>query len=377
MQTQTDQPIDFTLESVPIQDLKIDPDQGSPGDLISTQDSEECTAPSYERFEDVPIASIQGIPSLPDYLQKTASQHPILAKTPEGYFCLDGPSLIASARESGRESIRCYVSDLPEHSHEELALRKAAVRERAPGGEPLYAERVRNVRILFEILSKSPDVRIYRHGGDRRGNSYQEQNTVDNVISVIAERLGKSTTTINKLRSFGEHLDAPTLERLVQEKVTKDFFEKAKVNKRACLKCFEQEGKSPDEVRDLISGKMLEWLQEYKQTRNVKTVFPQMQDQGQQNEENNSSAVPETSESSQEVFDHWTGNDPEEVQVTFDSLKEEAMAICDGFKNQLADPELKLDRFCELAMDHARKLMGIVLKGRDLPDPNLSDKEDL
>lgn len=382
MQTQPDQPIDITLESAPIQDLQIGKDQDSYGDLISTQDSEDCTYPSHERFEDVPIESIQGISSLPDYSQKTASPHPILARTPEGYFCLDGPSLIASARDAGQESIRCYVSDLSDHSEEELALRKAAVRERAPGGEPLYAERVRNVRILFDILSQSPNVRVYGHGGDRRGHCYQEQNIVDNVITVIAERLGKSTTTINMLRSFGEHLGEPTLERLVQEKVTKDFFEKVNANKRACLKCFEHEEKSPDEIARLISGNMLEWLGEYKETRKVETVFPQRQDQDQQNDgqettDENSNNQPASNEPPPEILDHWTGNDTQEPEITFESLKNEAIALCDDLRNHLAESELQLGRFCELVGDHAGKLMTIILKGQALSESNQNVREDV
>jgi hypothetical protein len=355
--------------------------QDSPGDLNPNPDPGEQQGSIREYFADVPLALIQGISPIPDYTLKTAAPHPILAKTLQGYFYLDGQDLIAEARANGRESIRCYVSDLPDHSVEELALRKVVVRERAPGGEPLYAERIRNVCRLFVILSQSPDVRVYGHGGDRRGENYQQQSTLDNVISVIAERLGKSTTTINMLRNFGEHLDEPTLEMLVQERVTKDFFEKVTVNKRTLLKYLMHEGKNELEITAVISPRMMEWLAEYQRDGKIETVFPQTQSQdpgGQSYAEQPSDAQPQNDQQGDEgeppespppeAFDHWSGSQTQETQVTFESLKEEAIAACDAFRNQLGAPELQLGQFCELLTGHARRLMQIALKAQGLSE---------
>jgi hypothetical protein len=355
--------------------------QDSQGDLTPNPNLGEQQGSVTEYFEDVPSASIQSISPIPDYTLRTAAPHPILAKTLQGYFYLDGQDLIAEARANGRESIRCYVSELPDHSMEELALRKVAVRERAPGGEPLYAERVRNVCRLFVILSQASDVRVYGHGGDRRGASYQQQSTLDNVISVIAERLGKSTTTINMLRNFGEHLDEPTLERLVQERVTKDFFEEATVNKRTLLKYLMHEGKTDQEITAMISARMVQWLEEYQRNGEIERVFPQTQSQDppqQANHEQSSDGQPQngpqddegepTESPLPETFEHWSGSQTQETQVTFEGLKEEAIAASDAFRNQVGAPELQLGQFCELLTGQARQLMQIALQAQSLSE---------
>jgi hypothetical protein len=356
-------------------------DQDSQGDLVTTN-SEDKPGTQQEYFADVPVDSIQRISPIPDYTETTSSPHPILVKTPEGYFCLDGQGLIAQATESGEDKIRSYVCELLDHSEEELALRKVAVREKAPGGEPLYAERTRNVCTLVDLLSQSPDVRRYAHGGDRRGESFKEHNKLENVVTVISQRLGKSPTTINMLRSYGEYLDEPTLEKLVQERVTKDFFEKANANKRIVLKCLMHEGKSDAEITATISAKMLEWLREYKQTKAVKTVFPQTptQDPGEQPSGDQSQGSQQGGEQprgpvARKKFKHWSGNEPEQAEITFEGLKKEATTASDNFRTQLDDPGLQIDRFCELVTDQARRLMGISLKAQSLSDSSSSAEE--
>jgi hypothetical protein len=357
-------------ESLPGEEAIKDPeaDQDSQGDLIVTPDLEDL-----DSFEDVPVNSIQGTQQLPDFAEPTTSPCPILVRTPQGYYCVDGQNLVTEARGAVQEYIRCHVSNLHDHSEEELALRKAAVREKAPGGVPLYAERVRNVGKLFQLLSQSPDVTRYVHGGDRRGIAFQENNQFENVVAVISHRLAKSRTTVNMLRSFGEYLDDATMERLVHEKVTKDFFEKAQPSKRDLLKILTSEGKSKEEITAAISTKMLEWLEEYKSTKKIERVFPQIQAEPTDNQRTQTPPANPTD------FEHWAGAEDQEEsneELTLDDLKEQAKSSCDAFTAILEDPALNMEEFRHEIRVLSRKLMECELKSHSLGEGSSNQEED-
>jgi hypothetical protein len=113
---------------------------------------------------------------------------------------------------------------------------------------------------------------VFSHGGARRGASYSD-NREDDVREILAERLGKSRTTINSYMNHGRHLNDQALHALIEAGVGKDYFEKVQSNKRIWVKNFESEKTAQDDIIMMISAKMLDWHEEYCDTGKIETDF--------------------------------------------------------------------------------------------------------
>jgi hypothetical protein len=75
-------------------------------------------------MEDLPIDSIQHFNLIPDFVIPTVAAQPIIIRTTEGNFCIEGWELVEAARAEGKTSILCEMDELDSHSDEELCLRK-------------------------------------------------------------------------------------------------------------------------------------------------------------------------------------------------------------------------------------------------------------
>jgi hypothetical protein len=215
---------------------------------------------------DVSVAGIQPCLLIPDYRDPTEAPHPILIHTPTGYHCIDGTKCIVQARAGGDSTIRCMIYHIDQHSDIELAIAKAAIRVKPQGGTCQYAEIVRNACLLFDqITESSSDPIIYSHGGARRGEPFNG-NQRDDVRNLLAERLGKSRTTINKYLQHGKHIDVATMQVLVDAEVGKDFFEGIQGKKHGLIAALTAEQTDTAAIISAVSDSVINCLIEYQQT---------------------------------------------------------------------------------------------------------------
>ena len=233
-------------------------DQPSPGDL--KEHLTDMYATCREEIAEVAIAVIQPCPIIPDYKTPTLSTQPIVVMTPEACFCIDGWQYIEQGKADGRSTIRCHIYHIAHHSIIELAIRKAAIRVMPQGGKCLYAEEVRNTSQLYRNLqSTSDDLVLFTHGGDRRGVGFTDSKA-SNVRVVLASRLGKSPTTINKYLQHGEGLNDAAMEELVNSGATKTFFEAIQTKKQIAITILQSEQKDPATMAETISKEVMQWL---------------------------------------------------------------------------------------------------------------------
>ena len=238
-------------------------DQGSQGALKTIQSGDFRT--THESIEELEVHTIQPCSEIPDFLEPTFSQNAVVVKTPDRTICIDGWDKIEKARSEKKTLLLCHVYHCSECSPLELAIRKTAIRTLPQGGKCSYAELIRNVKILENMLMSSMDNPVkYSHGGTRRGINYTD-NRENNVRTVLAERLGKSVTTINNYLCHGEYLNDEIINVLVESREGKKFFESAQSNKRILQKDLKADGKSDEDVTAAISEKIPSWLEEFRQ----------------------------------------------------------------------------------------------------------------
>jgi hypothetical protein len=125
---------------------------------------------------------------------------------------------------------------------------------------------------------------VISHGGARRGVNYTD-NREENIRELLAERLGKSKTTINKYLSHGEYLIDYSLNTLIESNEGKAFFEEAQKNKRILIKDLISEGKPEEIIAETVSQNMLPWLEEFHETGKIGTeLTPTADDQDDENQ---------------------------------------------------------------------------------------------
>jgi hypothetical protein len=238
-------------------------DQPSPGGSNEplTDRYETC----WEEIAELEITSIQPCPIIPDYKEPTASTLPIVVQTPAASFCIDGWHFIEQAKAADRSTIRCHISHIAQHSDTELAIRKSAIRVMPQGGKCSHAELVRNTHHLYQALFDTlDDLVLFSHGGDRRGVSFTSSQE-NNIRLVLAIRLGKSQTTINKYLQHGDSLNDAALGALIDAGAPKVFFEAFQTQKQVEVAALNAEQKDDTAIVEAISKQMLEWLSEFLQ----------------------------------------------------------------------------------------------------------------
>ena len=234
--------------------------QPSPGGSKETSTDRYSTR--REVIAEVAIAAIQPCPIIPDFKEPTLSTLPIIVQTPAASFCIDGWNFIELAKAAGQSTIRCHIFHIAQHSDAELAIRKAAIRVMPQGGKCSYAELVRNAQRLYRALHEtSPDdLVLFSHGGDRRGVGFTDSK--ENIVAVLASRLGKSPTTINKYLQHGDGLNDAAMEELVDAGAPKLFFEAVQASKLTVIAAQQSEQKDPAAIAEITSKEVMQWLAE-------------------------------------------------------------------------------------------------------------------
>jgi len=209
------------------------------------QDYQKILIPNAERFdtisedfEELNIDEINVFDKIPHFQETSEKTTPTVIRTPTSLDAIDGFHFIKAAKEEGKKAIRCHVLDVREFSDIELSLRKVEFGLKTPINS-YYSEKVRAVKLLEEMLINSSDNPIlYRHGGDRKSLDFNN-NRGDNIVKLLAERLGKSVNSINIYRSFGRHVNDEVLAELVNRKMKKAFFESFRTNRSKLVRHFE------------------------------------------------------------------------------------------------------------------------------------------
>jgi hypothetical protein len=134
------------------------------------------------------------------------------------------------------------------------------------GGKCSYAELVRNTRRLYQaLLDKSDDLVLFSHGGDRRGIGFTDSKE-NNIVAVLASRLGKSSTTINKYLQHSYSLNDATMEELVGAGAPKFFFEAIQVQKQVEIARLRSQQKDEAAIVAVISDQVSTWFNESQQS---------------------------------------------------------------------------------------------------------------
>lgn len=234
--------------------------QSSPGVL-----KDSLPAGFETHFEDIaelPTGSIRPCPVIPDFRKPTDSSLPLVIQTPVDRFCIDGWGYIQHAKAQGYPTVRCFVTQIRTHSDVEIAIRKVANRTKPRGGTCSYPELVRDTTRLFDLIHQSTDDPVvFFHGGDRRGTGFSGRRE-ENIRRVLARRLGKSQTTINKYLQHGEGLDETAMEALIDADASKMFFETFQAYKQAQLAQLKSAGAGQAAIVETISSLAVAWLRD-------------------------------------------------------------------------------------------------------------------
>ena len=333
--------------------------QNSPGALNETPAGQFRTID--ENIVELPIQAIQPCPHIPDYRDPTDSILPIVVLSPAGCHCIDGGNLVEQARPEGRSHIRCRVFQVEHHSETELAIRKVAIRTKSQGGSCSYAELVRNTRMLMQIIMDARENPVvFSHGGTRRGTGFSN-NREDDIREIMAERLGKSRTTINTYINHGRHLNDQTFDALIETGAGKDYFEKAQINKRIWVKNLESENTDREDITRMISEKMLDWRREFSDTGKIETDFGAVEETDEL--ENPDEVRPPVSPRSTNdhrpvIFRSRTSSENAEIPAfpTTDVVKTEYRAHVEAVTNLLNQEPLNVDQAIRVTGDEIVRL---------------------
>jgi hypothetical protein len=293
--------------------------QGSPGVLKPTK------AP-VETIEEIPVQEIKSFRGIPDFREPTISAYPAVVKAYDQYLCIDGFELVEKTASGGVARIRCRIFHLDHPDEIETALLKAAIRMMPAGGTCLYSEIVRSTRGLFTMLMGSPEPpTVFSHGGARRGVAYTE-NKEDNIRVLLAERLGKSKTTINKYLSYSEWLNDEALAVLIEKLMEKDFFEKAQVKKRILVKNLKSAGRPDAEVVAAVSERIVSWATDYQEGRSFSDPEAAEVTEVPAPEHRPAEGAPAPA-LLQQTFDHWDGRDDATAPPTIETIRRDLQAV--------------------------------------------------
>lgn len=241
-------------------------------------------------IEDIEIATIKEYHGVPAYLDKTESLYPVIVKTPEGNFLVDGHELLEEAWDAGKDNIKCFVYSMDEHNDAEIALFILEIRTKPQGGSARYAEIIRNVRTCKNKLEQSND-NLIRHsqGGRRRGQAFNEADKSGNIKIILMASTGRGRSSVGDYLAYSDFIDDNTLSLLaegIKEKspenngnivvadcgATKSFFKSIHKKKMASAMMLQAEKVDDQEIIATISAKVLAAFKEDQTGRNV-TVF--------------------------------------------------------------------------------------------------------
>ena len=353
------------IEQIQIKKL----DQASLGGLIIHKQSLETLE---EKIEQISIHDIQHFTAIPDYVTPSDSKYPFIVRTPSSTYCIDGWNLVEKAIADGKSLITCNVETIAEHSDEELAIRKVALRIKPKGGIGSYAEIVRNTRCLKKILLASDkDLKIFHHGGDRKGETFIN-NRHEDVRKVLSARLGKSVSTINQFLNHSRFLGDETLNFFAAQKVEKDFFEEAQKNKRLEITRMTGEGKSHDEITAQVSDNVRKWYPEYLQSYKIRPIMGAQETEAEVEDNHPEIQTPQETVPRviiPKVFNPWTGNESEDEEDSLENIKRDIKASAQRLLE--AETSSDIDQLEECIRDEVRRLCRIPQRLSALKNRNM------
>jgi hypothetical protein len=302
--------------------------QDSSGDLNSPFSPSER---DFERsIEPLEIENIQHFSVIPDFIDPTRSPYPIIVRSPSFIQCVDGWELIKEAQKKGETALTCEIIHIQRDSEIEVAIWKTSVRTMPIGGTCSYPEKMGNTCRLFTMLCESTeDPVVFSHGGARRGEDFADR-PENNIRIVLAERLGKSVTTINKYLNHGEFLSEEALQTLIRAGVQKGFFEAIQKDKQRLIDELKSEQKSHDEIVEAVSERILSWLEEFQTSDPAEVVITQTdQDESPVVENQLQPDVGRPSTAKPIEHKHWGGNPTGALkkQPTEDDICQEFITI--------------------------------------------------
>ncbi len=231
-------------------------DQDSPGVLTGQEEPSKYRNIGWTT-EEVVIDQINHFTLIPDYFQLTEADRPIVARTPNGYFCLDGWDLVEIARSQGATSILVDVDNMSIHSDEELCIRKMVLRLKTRG-DATYMEIIRNSRDINRmLLSTGENLKVFSHGG-RRDRVGLTGNREDDAAEILARRIRKDRATVQKHLLHCKFLSDEAIQLFIKKQAPKKFFEDTQVKKRILAKELIGKELSAIEITATISTFMIE-----------------------------------------------------------------------------------------------------------------------
>ena len=301
--------------------------QASPGDLKRKGDLLKYAMLGYKTVK-VKIEDIQHFELIPDYSLPTTAVMPIVVVSPKGTFCIEGWDIVAEAQDKKCSSIPCEVEIMAEHFDQELCLRKAAIRAITRGGDAAYMEICRNTAITLEQLRASSENLVFFSHGGRRVKDDLKDDQID-ALHILAVRLGRDRDTISGHLSHVEWLSQAAMQVFIEQDAGKRFFDKTKTIKKNLLRELERDGKSPEEIFELISALM---LKEWKKFNEKETASPAtetvpaeaspeadptaMPTEGELNDMDDAEDLDDTADESLEA-DRIESEEPEALSITY------------------------------------------------------------
>ena len=292
-------------------------------------DHENDYATIREAIEEVNVGEIQPFTRIPDYVEETTSVYPTIVMSTNGCWCVDGFNLVEKEKSENQTTVTCRVFHLRHCSDLEIAIRKVATRILTQGGKASYIEIVVNTHLLHQMFVESMDHPVlYCHGGCRRGVNFLN-NREDDIVGVLAYRLGRNRKRVSEYLHHVKYLNEDTKAFLIEKKASKDFFVKAQRKKRVLVKNLKSEGDSEDAIMTKISEAMHGWHQEYEANRGkIKSTHlrsPSPEQSPAPSAVTPSSSAQNRLSSPPKPFKHWDGHDSstEAQDPTLDQLQTE------------------------------------------------------
>jgi len=206
-----------------------------------------------------------------------------------------------------------------------------------------YAERIRNVRILFNMLIQTlQNPLVYTHGGVRKGSSFTSSRE-DNVRIVLAERLQKSPTTISKYLNHAEYMSEEDLDTLARARAGKEFFEKAQVVKRRIINDLIDSSTPKEEITTVVSKAMLQMHLDPNEIENQKMALFRGEIGTNPTEDAPQATQKNEIEKEPPQFKHWTGVDAElELTSTEEEIRRQGEQIAERMRARFQNQDLTL-----------------------------------
>jgi hypothetical protein len=218
-----------------------------------SRSTEKQTYESRFKTVNVPITLIRSIVSIPDFTTPTMLSQPRLVYVKGDYYCEDGGNFVADAQARGEKQIECQVEYCEFQSPVELALRKVASRLRTPSGQASYAENVRAIVSLGNLLQEH-GYNTNSHGGSRRDDKDRSKD----IAQTIATEMNLGRESVVNYINYGSNLSEEVFQTLAEGRASKRFFEKIQHHRQFKMRNLLAHEKTAEEIKLEISKNVLD-----------------------------------------------------------------------------------------------------------------------